>query len=1024
MLAPGGYGKSVLLRTLAAQRPNTLYLALTSADADRAVLQPCLGALINDPKATVILDDVHHLENDSETMCWFNELLAAPEREHARLILSGRRVELPALPLLVAQHKVTCFGRTDLAFSRQESAVLGVSDEWHRRTEGWPLALALCQQLGAQAVGAVDPSLTTTQLFDSLVQSLLAGLPNELLRFMQLSAVPLRVNVDLAAGLIESTPAKSAVLLREALGRNLFLEETKEPGWFRFHDLIRDYLLRQFDPTDAQQTTVSWFADHHDLPMAIEQALASQLYGRASELLDRLPERVLRDEGRYRTFQRWVRALPQPFLIEQPKHLARLGKALTDMGHYAESEIFLEEALAYAHRHSDSNTRAFVCHAAARHYNFLNQFEKANHLLRSALAEPELSGELRQSLHNSLGCTYASRYHLPEAKREFEASLGLALQEGFEDRLYQIRHNLAYLVYQPLGQFKRAEELLRQNDLFVANKAGWLSIHLLVWCGFHESLGQWDELAVTVQRMRQADAEMDEASEDRVWEWWYDALQAIGHQEYQHAQVALDAMSPSVGLVNDTRLCEALARGWLLQRQGQLQNAIHVVSIGLAQSGDSPLYRGALALLYETLLFVTNQTKSDLHPDIMRIIYLRARPWMMRLRALLALRCHQAGNPRWQIHLQSVLRTSQRYGYGNILITREPDLGAYFWTLCIEEEIATEQATTALQRIGRTDLLCALLQHPSPAVRCRTLRVLAVTGNEATIPTLAEKLATEKDETVRAALECTIEKLETSPPPTLHVTLLGEFSAQRGDTLIAADDWQRPAARRLFQYLVLNQGKPLPRDRILEELWPNSAPDAARSSFKTVYSWLRKAIEPYLRPKSSSRYILVDQETYTFNPQRSPAILHSDVAEFEAVVKAVLKDADNYDVRPMPADFVAALDGWKPLLPELSYEPWTLDTRERLLNLYVQGCLYTASAMLDIDKPIDAAGWAERVIAIAPWSEEGWQELIRAQARQGKRTLALKSYEAAVVALKRELDAPPSSMLEWLAKRLRADEAI
>ena len=80
--------------------------------------------------------------------------------------------------------------------------------------------------------------------------------------------------------------------------------------------------------------------------------------------------------------------------------------------------------------------------------------------------------------------------------------------------------------------------------------------------------------------------------------------------------------------------------------------------------------------------------------------------------------------------------------------------------------------------------------------------------------------------------------------------------------------------------------------------------------------------------------------------------------------------------------------------------------------------------MLDIDKPIDAAGWAERVIAIAPWSEEGWQELIRAQARQGNRTLALKSYEAAVAALKRELDAPPSSVLEWLAKRLRADEEI
>ena len=101
-----------------------------------------------------------------------------------------------------------------------------------------------------------------------------------------------------------------------------------------------------------------------------------------------------------------------------------------------------------------------------------------------------------------------------------------------------------------------------------------------------------------------------------------------------------------------------------------------------------------------------------------------------------------------------------------------------------------------------------------------------------------------------------------------------------------------------------------------------------------------------------------------------------------------------------------------------------MEPRERLQNLYLQGCLYAASALLDVDRANEAAAWADRAVTLAPWLEEGWMELIRAQARGGNRTLALKTYATAVEALQRELDAPPSPALAWLAKRLRAGQDI
>ena len=121
---------------------------------------------------------------------------------------------------------------------------------------------------------------------------------------------------------------------------------------------------------------------------------------------------------------------------------------------------------------------------------------------------------------------------------------------------------------------------------------------------------------------------------------------------------------------------------------------------------------------------------------------------------------------------------------------------------------------------------------------------------------------------------------------------------------------------------------------------------------------------------------------------------------------------------------MTALAAWQPLLPEAPYESWTVEPRERLLNLYVEGCLYAARGLLERARPAEATPWATRVVASAPWREEGYQALMQAQARQGDRGLALKTFAEAVAALERELNAAPSALTLWLGQRLRQGEEI
>ena len=289
------------------------------------------------------------------------------------------------------------------------------------------------------------------------------------------------------------------------------------------------------------------------------------------------------------------------------------------------------------------------------------------------------------------------------------------------------------------------------------------------------------------------------------------------------------------------------------------------------------------------------------------------------------------------------------------------------------------------------------------------------------MPALAADMAAEDDPQAAAVLETALVHLESQPPPPLKVKLLGDFALWRAGQPIPNTAWHRPSVRRLFQYFALHRGEPLSRDRILDDLWPHSEPRKAWASFRTVYSRLCPVLDPYMRPKSPPRYVAVEGAVYQFDPH---GVVEVDVESFQTTVREALTGAQAHDIPPLPEDLLAALERWAPLLPELPYEEWLLESREQLHDLYVEGCLYVAQALLIHGRPDEAEGWALRTVEAAPWLEEGYQALMRAHARQGQRALALKVYDKAVEALRRELDVEPASLTQWLAERLRQGKGI
>lgn len=1045
--APPGYGKTTLLQLLVASHPATHYLVLSPDDADltllRARVQPLLQAGI-----TLVLDDIHHIDGATEAITWLTQ---AVRTQPAHWVLAGRQIptELLLLPLQADFLQLTA---TELAFTPEEakalltanrqSSLLPISniDSWCAQTAGWPLALALVAQQTTGLTAA--PALHQDALFTHLAQTLLNQLPAAALCFMQLTAIPLRFTDELAASLLALEPAQVVSLRQEILRRNLFLEVMDEAGWYRYHDLIRAFLLTTVQQSGEDlgayyRQVIAWFESRGDLSLAIEHALAAEFYDHAAQLIGQLASSYIAETGRYHTFRRWILALPAAVQADHPLLLMQLGKALCEVGGRVEGWHYLHAALNFAQNGADRDTLARVQLGLAETHIGDGAAAAALEICRTVLQTESHKSSLRRRALKIAGAAHYLRSELAQTRRNLEAALALP-EDAESPPDAHIRQNLVVITLVPLGDFATAEQYLRQNDAWFADRLTERIWHLLTWGWYYEAIGDWEKLATMLGEIRHLEAQTEQADESNTGEMVLRILLHVGCGEFAAAAEMIEQIAAYPDINPEQSLYVALCRAWLARRQGDYGRTCALVDDVLAQPWDVPLYQAALvlerAIAHEFQARNAAQagapTKSgDVQaalddPALRPFLRLRVRPWLVRLRALLALRCHRQGNIRWRRHAHSVQRALARPGYRFLLTRRDPELGARFWALCLAEGMADGEATAALQQLGQVEPLAALLADARPAVRLRAAAALATLQREEAIPFLTAALAHAKEQSVVAAIETALTQLESAPPPLLTIKLMGDFGVQRGAQPILPDDWQRPAVRRLFQYFALQRGQPLTRDQILDELWPDTEPEKARASFRTVFSWLRKVLEPYFRPKSPSRYFSVDGDIYTFDPQRNPKIVHIDAEEFASTVTAILNTVDDHPLPPLPDVLLALLTHWQPLLPDALYEIWTLDARERLQELYVQGCLYVAQALLAHGRPAEAVPWAEKAIHTAPWLEEAYQALMRAQARQGQRSLALKTYDSAVAALERELDVPPSALSEWLMQRLRADEEI
>lgn len=246
----------------------------------------------------------------------------------------------------------------------------------------------------------------------------------------------------------------------------------------------------------------------------------------------------------------------------------------------------------------------------------------------------------------------------------------------------------------------------------------------------------------------------------------------------------------------------------------------------------------------------------------------------------------------------------------------------------------------------------------------------------------------------------------------LRIYLLGELCLTSAARLVRAERFPRRQGRLAFAFLVNERDRPVPRDELVELLWPHRAPP----SFEVALSALMSKMRVLLAMVGLGRGALTAADRcYQL---RLPANSWIDT---EAAVQnihdaeAVLRSGSHKNAYG-PAVVACAILR-RPFLPG-DDGLWIESRRRELLGTRLRALDCLAEIHSWNREPALALRAAEEAVSLEPYRETGYRCLMQIHERSGNRAEALRVYERLRRLLASELQTRPAPETEALLKRV------
>lgn len=220
--------------------------------------------------------------------------------------------------------------------------------------------------------------------------------------------------------------------------------------------------------------------------------------------------------------------------------------------------------------------------------------------------------------------------------------------------------------------------------------------------------------------------------------------------------------------------------------------------------------------------------------------------------------------------------------------------------------------------------------------------------------------------------------------------------------------WRSAKSEELFAYLLLNMGRSVSRERILEDVFRDLPLKNAETYLNTTVYQIRKSLEPH----ELKTIIITTHESLRLDLKE----VYLDFAELENRVKAM----ENLD----ETNLQSAIETEKLYADDLFGDKtywWAIQERERLAVLYAGFAKKLGSYLLKNNQLESALEILKRLINRNEFDEEANSLMIKLYAGQRDKTALVQHYERYVKILQRELGMKPGRDIMNLFAELRID---
>jgi ATP/maltotriose-dependent transcriptional regulator MalT/DNA-binding SARP family transcriptional activator len=226
----------------------------------------------------------------------------------------------------------------------------------------------------------------------------------------------------------------------------------------------------------------------------------------------------------------------------------------------------------------------------------------------------------------------------------------------------------------------------------------------------------------------------------------------------------------------------------------------------------------------------------------------------------------------------------------------------------------------------------------------------------------------------------------TPPRDPVRIQALGGFRVLRAGEPVPAEEWQSRKARDLLKVLVARRGRAVPREALMEALWPDEDPAKLSNRLSVALSTVRTVLDPDRR-HPGDRFVTADKHVVAL------ADVPVDVEEFLATAAAGLDRyarGERAEALPLLTAAEGAFAG--DFLEDDPYEDWAVSLREEARAAYLAVARTLARAAAEAAEHDQAVRYHLRVLERDAYDEEAHLGLVATLVAAGRHGEARRRY--------------------------------